>query len=158
MKTSVTNKLKKVLAGIMLVAFPVFVSCEKDNDKPGNNGGNNQPQQRTEEFIYNANMEFYRDGSSTHIPHTAFGDTAAKYGNDGNVKQIHITPESQKMCETLTGSQMQTRANFLDGIYTQSKNKLSGENTTLYLDSEAMSNQTVQNILNDKLKIALVQR
>lgn len=158
MKTTVPYNFKKVLAGIMLVAVPVFVSCEKDNEKPNNNGGNNQPQQRTEEFIYNYNMDFYRNGSSEIIPYTAFGDTVAKYGNDGNVKQIHITPESQSMCETFTGSQMQTRANFLDGIYTQSKNKLSGENTTLYLDSEAMSNQTVQNVLNGKLKIALVQR
>lgn len=163
MKTTVPYNFRKVLAGIMLVSVPVFVACEKDPVEPnenggnGGNGGNTQPQ-RIEEFIYNANMEFYRSGSSTHIPHTAFGDTAAKYGNDGNVKQIHITPESPKMCETLPGSAMQTRANFLDGINTQSKNKLSGENTTLYLDSEALSNQTVQTVLNGKLKIALIQR
>ena len=33
--------MKKFLTGIMLVAIPLFISCEKDNEKPGNN---NQPQ------------------------------------------------------------------------------------------------------------------
>lgn len=34
MKTTVPYNFKKVLAGIMLVAVPVFVACEKDPVKP----------------------------------------------------------------------------------------------------------------------------
>lgn len=163
MKTRLTvpYNLKTVLAGIMLVALPVFVSCdEKEQVKPDNNngnGGNTQPQ-RTEEFTYDYDLNFWRNGSSTKIPYTAFGDTATKYGDDQTIKQIHIKPESPYMCETLNGTKMQTRANILDGISGKSKNKLSGEETTLYLDSSALTNQTVQQILNGKLKIELLQR
>lgn len=158
MKTSVTNKLKKVLAGIMLVAVPVFVSCEKDNEKPNNNGGNNQPQQRTEEFVYDYDLNFWREGNPTKIAYTAFGDTVAKYANDDNVKQIHIIPNNEHMYDAFNSTKMQTRANILDGIHTQSNSKLSGENTTLYLEESAFNNQTVQQVLNNKLKIALMQR
>lgn len=151
---------KKIFVGMLMVAVPVFVSCEKDPVKPDNNngnGGNTQPQ-RTEEFMYDYDLNFWRNGSSTKIPYTAFGDTATKYGDDQTIKQIHIKPESPYMCETLNGTKMQTRANILDGIYSKSKNKLSGEETTLYLDSSALTNQTVQQILNGKLKIELLQR
>ena len=159
-KQTVPYNLKKVLAGIMLVAVPVFVSCEKDPVKPDNNngnGGNTQPQ-RTEEFMYDYDLNFWRNGSSTKIPYTAFGDTATKYGNDQTTKQIHIKPESSNMCSTLNGTKMQTRANILDGIYSKSQNKLSGEETTLYLDSSAFANQVVQQILHSKLQITLLQK
>ena len=135
-----------------------FSACEKEKSEPNNPGNPSNPQQRTEEFIYNINLEFYRDGSSAFIPHEAFADTAAKYAADQSVKQIHITPSNQRMCETLNATKMQTRANILDGIYNQSNNKLSGENTTLVLDSAAFHTSTVQNVLHNKLKIALVQR
>ena len=150
--------LKKFLDGIMLVAVPVFVSCEKDNDKPGNNGVNNPTQQRTEEFIYDTGLKFYRPGNSEKIPHAAFADTVAKYAADANVKQIHVAPETEHMCENAPESGMVGRANVFDEMYNKSNNKLSGENTTLYLGADALSNQTVQQVLHDKLKIALVQR
>lgn len=155
MKTSVPYNMKKVLAGVMLVAIPVFVSCEKDNEKPSNP---TPTQQRTEEFIYNENMKFYRPGNSEKIPHAAFADTVAKYAADANVKQIHVAPETEHMCENAPESGMVGRANVFDEMYNKSNNKLSGENTTLYLGADALSNQTVQQVLHDKLKIALVQR
>lgn len=160
-KTTVPYNFKKVLAGIMLVAVPVFVACEKDPVKPnenGGNGGNTPTQQRTEEFIYNSNLKFYRPGNSEKIPHAAFADTVAKYAADANVKQIHISPETEDMCENSPESGMVGRANDLNNIYNKSNNKLSGENTTLYLDSAALYNQTVQQILHGKLKIALLQK
>lgn len=149
---------KKFLAGIMLVAVPVFVSCEKDNEKPNNNGGNNPTQQRTEEFIYNQNMKFYRPGNSEKIPHAAFADTVAKYAADGNVKQIHIAPETEGMFATANQNQMDQRAEYLSNTYNISNTKLSGENTTLILSPEAIQSQLVQEALHNKLKIALVQR
>ncbi len=160
MKTSVPYSLKRIFAGVLLVAVPVFTSCEKDPVKPDNNngnGGNTQPQ-RTEEFIYNSNLEFYRNDTSVKIPRMAFTDTAAKYGADQNVNQIHITPASQYMCETSTETGMVGRANDLNAIYNASNNKLSGQNTTLVLDEAAFNNQTVRQILQDKLKIELLQR
>lgn len=158
MKTSVPYSLKRIFAGVMLVAVPVFVSCEKDNDKPGNNGGNNPTQQRTEEFIYNQNMKFYRPGNSEKIPHAAFADTVAKYAADANVKQIHIAPETEHMFENVAQNQMDQRAEYLNNTYNISNTKLSGENTTLVLSPEAIQSQIVQEALHNKLKIALVQR
>lgn len=159
MKTTFSYNIKKVLAGTMLVALPfAFGGCEKDNNEPNNPSNPDTPQQRTEEFIYNANMEFYRNANSAHISHTAFIDTAAKYANDEGVKQVHITPDNPGMLETLPGNNVQTRAEFLENVYNASNQKLSGENTTLYLDPSALSNQTVQQVLHNKLKIALLQR
>lgn len=51
-KQTVPYNLKKVLAGIMLVAVPVFVSCEKDPVKPDNNNGNNQQPQKPKTYTY----------------------------------------------------------------------------------------------------------
>lgn len=160
MKTSVPYSLKRIFAGVLLVAVPVFTSCEKDPVKPDNNngnGGNTQPQ-RTEEFIYNANLKFYRPGSSSKIPHTAFADTVAQYAADQNVKKIHITPEDPTMVENLQQPQMEQRAEYLSNTYDVSNNKLSGENTTLVLSPEAFQSQIVQNAFHNKLKIALQQR
>ncbi|MBP5548550.1 MAG: hypothetical protein J6X58_06660 [Bacteroidales bacterium] len=152
--------LKKVLAGIMLVAVPVFVACEKEPVKPNNNngnGGNTQPQ-RTEEFIYNTNLKFYRPGSSSKIPYEAFIDTAAKYGVDQNIKQLHITPETEGMFSNFEQTAMENRANMFSTLYDESKSKLSGENTTLVLSPEAFQSQIVQNAFHNKLNIALQQR
>ncbi len=161
MKTTVPYNFRKVLAGIMLVAVPVFVACEKDPVKPnenGGNGGNTPTQQRTEEFVYNANLKFYRQGSSEKIPHTAFVDTVAKYATDANVKQIHIIPEIESMFANHGEDQMNQRAEYFNNTYSVSNNKLSGENTTLVLSPEAIQSQIVQEALHNKLKIALVQR
>lgn len=156
MKTSVQYNWKKVLAGVMLVAVPVFTSCEKDKPEPDNN--NPTPtQQRTEEFVYNQNMKFYRPGNSEKIPHTAFADTVAKYAADGNVKQIHIAPETEGMFATANQNQMDQRAEYLSNTYNMSNTKLSGENTTLILSPEAIQSQIVQEALHNKLKNALVQ-
>lgn len=139
----------------MLVAIPVFVSCEKDKSESSDP---TPSQQRTEEFIYNANMKFYRPGSSEKIPHAAFADTVAKYADDGNVKQIHIIPEHQTMLATAGQNQMDQRAEYLSNTYNISNTKLSGENTTLMLSPEAIQSQIVQEVFHNKLKIELVQR
>lgn len=156
MKTTVPYNFIKFLAGIMLVAVPVFVACKKDPVEP-NNPNNPQPQQRTEEFIYNLNLRFCRPGSSNEIPYAAFADTVAKLADNGAVKTIHITPKGPHMFGTLPSASVETRANMLDNMYGQSNGKLSGENTTLALDAEALQNQTVQSVLHNKLKIELEQ-
>lgn len=140
-----------------LMASPFFTGCGKDSESNGN-GGTEPTQQRTEEFIYNSNMKFYRPGSSSKIPHTAFADTVAKYATDQNVKQIHIIPENKTMFENLQQLQMEHRADYLNNTYDASNNKLSGENTTLIISPEAFQSQIVQDAFHNKLKITLVER
>lgn len=158
MKKTVSYNIKKVLAGTMLVALPfAFGGCEKENTKP-NDPSNPQQTTYTIEYIYDTGLNFHRNGSTTTINHTDFVDTIAKHAANQQVKQIHMIPESQYMLETSIESAMVARANDLNNMYNVSNNKLSGENTTLVLDSAAFHNSTVQNVLHNKLKIALVQR
>ena len=152
---------KQVLC--LLVLCMCMVGCKKSEEGDGHSGGTDtvvQPtEQRVEEFVYNENLYFYREGSSNYIPRAAFADTAAKYAVDQNVKQIHIVPKTEHLLENVSNpTTIENKANALDAIYNESNNKLSGENTTLYLDSAVLSSQTVQDVLNGKLKINLVQR
>lgn len=156
------NYLRRGLAIMFLCASTlVLANCGKDDETTNaiNNSTDNpstpQPQQKTEEFIYDANLYFYRPGSSNEISRNAFIDTVAKLGDDQSVKQIHITPETSHMFENLPS--MDARANILDNMYGQSNGKLSGENTTLYLAEEALQSTSVQSVLHNKLKIELLQ-
>lgn len=157
--------MKKFVFLMVAAVVVMMVGCKKTEEGDGPTGGNGTDtvvtptQQRVEEFKYNANLYFYREGSSDRIPRDAFADTAAKYAIDQNVKQIHIVPSSELMLGNISSTtSMENRANALDVIYNQSNNKLSGENTTLYLDSVVLASQTVQDIFHGKLKINLVQR
>lgn len=157
MKHTFQYNLKKGLAFGLLATLPFFSGCEKDKPEP-NNPSNPQQTTYTIEYIYDKALRFHRDGSTTTINNTDFVDTIAKHAANQQIKQIHIVPESQYMLETSIESAMVARANDLNNMYDVSNNKLSGENTTLVLDSAAFHNSTVQNVLHNKLKIALVQR
>lgn len=84
MKTSVTNKMKKVLAGVMLVAVPVFVSCEKDPVKPNDN--NNQPQKHNKVLVF--------DGSGQQI----HPDTINYYLNQPDIDSVLMQAKDPQMC------------------------------------------------------------
>ena len=159
MKIMTKYNLKRGLVILGLTALPlVFGGCEKEDTKPNNNGGNNQPQQKTEEFIYNANLKFYRHGSSEKISNKAFRDTVAALASRQDVGKIHITPDHEDLFSTFNEDQMVVRANLLDTIYDRSNQKLSGDNTTLVLEQVAMQNSHVQSVLHNKLKIELKQK
>ncbi len=155
MKFNAKYQLGKGLAFLGLATL-TFAGCDKDPVEP-NNPNNPQPQQRTEEFIYNKNLNFWRPGSSTEIPYAAFADTAAKLGADQSVKQIHITPQDCYIFSTMPYTGVEPRVNILDDMYARSNQKLSGENTTLYLTADALQNTNVQSVFHNKLKIELLQ-
>ena len=153
-----TYRLMKGVIVLALAALPfAFGGCGKD-DAGNNTNTPDVSQQRTEEFIYKNNLEFYRDANSNHIPYAAFIDTVTKYATDQSIRKIHITPENPHMYETMQQTGVKKVAGFLDSIYTASSQKVSGENTTLYLDSFALSDQTVQQVLHGELRIELLQR
>lgn len=151
MKFNAKYQLGKGLAFLGLATL-TFAGCEKPDPEPTPTP---QPQQRTEEFIYSFNLNFSRPGSSYEIPRNDFLDTVAKLGADQSVKQIHIKPYNSDMFQNTTS--MDSRANILDNMYGQSNGKLSGENTTLILNAEALQSALVQSVLHNKLKIELEQ-
>ncbi len=151
MKFNAKYQLGKGLAFLGLATL-TFAGCEKPDPEP-----TPQPNQKTEEFVYDENLSFNRPNSAQTINYTAFADTVAKLAANGAVKTIHITPKSSHMLETLNETKVLTRTNILDNIYGQSNGKLSGENTTLALGADAFQNQTVQSVLHNKLKIELEQ-
>ncbi len=153
MKFNAKYQLGKGLAFLGLATL-TFAGCEKPDPEPTPTP---QPQQRTEEFIYSANLYFSRPGSSEEIPYAAFADTVAKLGADQSVKQIHITPQSSYIFSTMPSTSIEPRANIFDNMYGQSNGKLSGENTTLYLTADAFQNADAQSVLHNKLKIELLQ-
>ncbi len=155
--------LKKVLVIMGLAALPILASCGKDNatpDSENQQNTTNEDQQSTLniEYIYTQSFKFHRVGDTTLIPSTAFIDTVAEHGANARVGQIHINPERNLMWSTAQEAQMVSRAKKLRNMYISSNNKLSGENTTLELDSAAFSNPSIQNVFHDTLRINLVQR
>lgn len=100
-KQTVPYNLKKVLAGIMLVAVPVFVSCEKDPVKPDNNNGNNQqPQKHNVELVYSR-------APSTQWQNISM-DTINKYNSDPTVDSIFMIPEDVNQFSNLNATQLST--------------------------------------------------
>lgn len=155
MKFNAKYQLGKGLAFLGLATL-TFAGCDKDPVEP-NNPNNPQPQQKTEEFVYSTNLNFSRPGSSYEISYNDFPDTVAKLAADQSVKQIHITPRHNHIFQNVPVTGMDTRANILDNMYSQSNGKLSGENTTLVLNAEALQSTLVQSVLHNKLKIELEQ-
>lgn len=103
---TVPYNLKKVLAGIMLVAVSVFVSCEKDPVKPDNNNGNNQqPQKHNVELRYGTN-------SNTQWQNISM-DTMYKYNLDPSVDTIFMIPERPEQYSTMSTNGYKTLISYL---------------------------------------------
>lgn len=101
MRQTVPYNLKKVLAGIMLAAVPVFVACEKDTVKPDNNGGtggNTQPK-------HNVELKYGRS-PSTQWQNISL-DTINKYNKDETVDSIFMIPEDVAQFANLSATQIQ---------------------------------------------------
>jgi len=154
--------MKKIVFLIMVVGLVGMVGCKKTEEGDGPSGGTDtvvQPiEQRVEEYIYIDALKFHRVDDTALIPWAAFVDTVAKHGADAHVKQIYIKPDDNSMWSTAGEQQMETYANRLRNMYISSNTKLSGENTTLILDSVVLHNPSVQNVYHDTLRINLVQR
>ncbi|MBQ7244883.1 MAG: hypothetical protein IJS34_00735 [Alphaproteobacteria bacterium] len=102
MKTTVPYNFKKVLTGIMLVAVPVFVACEKDPVKPNNNGGNGGNTQQK----HNVELKYGRS-PSTQWQNISM-DTLYKYNSDPTVDSIFMIPEDVAQFANLNDVQIQT--------------------------------------------------
>ena len=160
MKTSVPYSLKKgmVFLGVMALPF-AFGGCDKDPVEPNNPNNPNNPQNTYNiEYIYTDGLKFHRVGDTALIPHSAFVDTVAKHGTNAHVKQIHITPDHDNMWSTAQLARIELYADRLQNMYNSSNSKLSGENTTLELNTEVFNSSKVQNVLHNTLGINLVQR
>lgn len=98
MKTTVPYNFRKVLAGIMLVAVPVFVACEKDPVKPNENGGNggNTQQKHNVELVYGKDYTTQWQNISL--------DTLNKYNKDETVDSIFMIPEQTNQFATLSAT------------------------------------------------------
>ena len=154
--------MKKIVFLMLAAGVMMMVGCKKTEEGEGPSGGTDtvvQPtEQRVEEYIYIRVFKFHRVDDTTLIPWAAFVDTVAKHGADAHVKQIYIKPDDNAMWSMAGENQMETYANRLRDMYISSNTKLSGENTTLVLDSVVFHNLSVQNVLHDTLRINLVQR
>ena len=144
MKTSVTNKLKKVLAGIMLVAVSVFVSCEKDNDKPGNNGGNNQPQKHNVELLYDRTM------SSIHV------DTIAKYASQPDIDTIYLIPENTHQFGGFSVNQLPPYIKALRKRHEVAPTRVFGKGD-LFVNSSVEPNTDAYKFFADTLKYNVIR-
>lgn len=160
MKKNAKYQLGKGLAFLGLATLTLgFAGCEKDPEKPNNPNNPDNPQNTyTIEYIYTNGLKFHRVGDTALISHSAFVDTVAKHGTNAQVKQIHITPDHDNMWSTAQLAQMELYADRLQNMYNSSNSKLSGENTTLELNTEVFNSSKVQNVLHNTLGINLVQR
>lgn len=127
MKTTVPYNFKKVLAGIMLVAVPVFVACEKDPAKPnenGGNGGNTQPRE-TKDIVYKNNINL----DST---------TIQNYINQGY--NICLVPEHKTIFSTRSPTPLRMTANKMRKYWDIAPDRISGKKSdTLYVTPEALN-------------------
>ena len=125
-KQTVPYNLKKVFAGIMLVAVPVFVACEKDPVKPnenGGNGGNTQPRE-TKDIVYKKNINL----DST---------TIKNYLNQNY--DICFVPEYPTLFCTLGPTPLRMTATKMRKYWGIAPERISGKKSdTLYVTPEAL--------------------
>lgn len=143
-KTTVPYNFRKVLAGIMLVTVPVFVACEKDNEKPSNNGGNNQPQKHNVELKYNSRTEGGMQNVSM--------DTINKYNKDETVDSIFMIPDPIDQFATNNATQMQNAVKYFRERHNVNPNKVFGKGD-LKLNSVVLDqHQEIVRFFADTLK------
>lgn len=125
MKTSVPYSLKRIFAGVMLVAVPVFTSCEKDPE-PASNGGNNQPQPReTKDIVYKQNIDLD-------------SNVIQNYINQGY--NICLVPEHKTIFSTRGPTPLRMTANKMRKYWGIAPDRISGKKSdTLYVTPEALN-------------------
>lgn len=101
MKTSVPYSLKRIFAGVMLVAVPVFVSCEKDPVKP------DQPSQPQK---HNKVLTFSRSDIQQIHP-----DTIRYYLNQTDIDSVLMQAADPEMCCHMTPDQANNVVQILQG-------------------------------------------
>jgi len=149
MKTSVPYSLKRIFAGVMLVAVPVFTSCEKDPE-PAPNGGNNQPQKHNVELRYGQSPATQWQNISM--------DTLYKYNSDPTVDSIFMIPEQSNQYSTLSTNGYKTVINHLRDRHNINPNKVFGKGD-LELNAESVqNNQEIVRFFADTLKHNVIVR
>lgn len=149
MKTSVPYNWKKVLTGVMLVAVPVFVSCEKDNEKPNNNGGNNQPQKHNVELVYGE--------GSTPWQNVAL-DTLYKYNSDPTVDTIFMVPYQSNMLSTASTTGLKNVVGKLRERHNVNPQKIFGKGDLELKAESVQNNQEIVRFFADTLKHNVIVR
>lgn len=143
MKTSVPYSLKRIFAGVMLVAVPVFTSCEKAPE-PAPNGGNNQPQKHNVELVYG-------DKPSTNWQHIEM-DTIYKYNADTTVDSIFMVPERAEQFSNLSANSMRECANRLRSRHNVNPNKVFGKGDLELKADVVVNNPEIVRFFADTLK------
>lgn len=150
MRQTVPYNFKKVLTGIMLVAVPVFVSCEKDNEKPNENGGNNQPQKHNVELRYGHDFNTQWQNISM--------DTLYKYNSDQTVDSIFMVLEDPHQFNTLSTSNLKKLRNMLSERHNINTNKIFGKGEMQLKNSSITNNPEIVRFFADTLKYTVTYR
>ena len=141
LRITVSYNLKKVLAGIMLAAVPVFVACEKDTVKPDNNGGtggNTQPKH---------NVELIYDRALSSLPI----DTVAAYAMQSDVDTVFMIPEQTNQYVTLSANQLSPYMRALRKRHNVNPNKVFGKGD-MKLNSLVLDHPEIVRFFADTLK------
>lgn len=141
--------LKKFLAGVMLVAVPVFVSCEKDPE-PAPNGGNNQPQKHNVELRYNPDTD---EG----VQHLAM-DTLHKYNTDPTVDSILLIPYATHVFATWGTQALQSAVNFLRPRHNVNPNKIFGKGELQLWNQSVLGHPEIVRFFADTLRYTVTYR
>lgn len=124
---------KKIFIGMLMVAVPVFVSCEKDPAEPNHNngnGGNTQPQKHNVELIYGE--------GSTPWQNVAL-DTLNKYNSDPTVDTIFMIPCRSSILSTASTTGLQNVVKKLRERHNVNPNKIFGKGD-IELKAESVQN------------------
>ncbi len=148
MKTSVPYSLKRIFAGVMLVAVPVFTSCEKDPE-PAPNGGNNQPQKHNVELVYGE--------GSTPWQNVAL-DTLYKYNSDPTVDTIFMVPYQSNMLSTASTTGLKNVVGKLRERHNVNPQKIFGKGDLELKAESVQNNQEIVRFFADTLKHNVIVR
>lgn len=147
MKTSVPYSLKRIFAGVMLVAVPVFTSCEKDPVKPNDN--NNQPQKHNVELVYGE--------GSTPWQNVAL-DTLYKYNSDPTVDTIFMVPYQSNMLSTASTTGLKNVVGKLRERHNVNPQKIFGKGDLELKAESIQNNQEIVRFFADTLKHNVIVR
>ena len=152
MKTSVPYSLKRIFAGVMLVAVPVFVSCEKD-PQPSPNGGNNnnpQPQKHNVELVYGKKSDTQWQNISM--------DTLYKYNSDPTVDTIFMIPEVYNQYSAFSTNQLNSIRTKLRERHNVNPNKIFGKGEMQLWNQSVINNPEIVRFFADTLKYNVTYR
>lgn len=141
--------LKKFLAGVMLVAVPVFTSCEKDPVKPNDNDNNNNPQPQKH------NVELVYGEGSTPWQNVAL-DTLYKYNFDPTVDTIFMVPYQSNMLSTASTTGLKNVVGKLRERHNVNPQKIFGKGDLELKAESVQNNQEIVRFFADTLKYNVV--